>query len=487
MCVQREERERAWQRRSGQFLPLRSRGSPRLRSVSKSRKVPVARLMIAVPGATASVILPLVSSSPGRTGYRWLRMDMPNQAPSRQRCAPPTSRASIHYREGPTMAGIVRKRDTWEKGNGGEFGTTKRDEADVRVTSDAGADCATGAALVERFGFDVRTADPVEFDQHAKAASGQLSTASSRLGTRLDGLHRAIGDRKSPAGAWCKSDQEVIEAAREWVTIANGGGASETTGIRLRGPLRDAQAAQENMERAREQVDGLDEAFRIRGGWNRAFLVANAGGHVHSSTSCSTCRSTTQYAWMTDYSGADEDAIVSDAGYRACTACYPSAPVGDERSLPTKILTDEEKQDEASREKERAAREAKKTKAAANAPTSTGEPLRVRNGMSQYPETLKTERTAKTWVVDGVLDEASFVAYREQFEDADTNFPGSAVNRSSRETIVESLADKHGTDADDIRDELRQKAHAKAKRECSDATVRDRITSQIDDLFRPSA
>src|SRR5699024_1181900 len=74
-----------------------------------------------------------------------------------------------------------------------------------------------------------------------------------------------------------------------------------------------------------------------RGGWNRAFLVAGAGGHVHSSTDCSTCRPTTQYAWMTNYSGADEDTIVSDAGYRACTVCYPSAPVGDERSMPTEM------------------------------------------------------------------------------------------------------------------------------------------------------
>src|SRR5699024_12010413 len=89
----------------------------------------------------------------------------------------------------------------------------------------------------------------------------------------------------------------------------------------------------------RGQVGGLGEAFRLRGGWNRAFLVAGANGHVHSSTSCSTCHPTTQYAWMTDYSGADEDTIVADAGYRACTVCYPSAPVGDERSLPPKILS----------------------------------------------------------------------------------------------------------------------------------------------------
>ncbi|MDN5895247.1 MAG: hypothetical protein L0H93_14640 [Nocardioides sp.] len=385
------------------------------------------------------------------------------------------------------MTGIVRKRDTGEKGNGGEFGTTKRGEANLQVTSDAGADDATGTALIERFGFDVRTADPVEFDEHAKSAGEELARARSRQRASVDALHRAIGDRKQAGGSWGKSDEEVVGAAHEWVTLADGGAASEATGHRLREPLRNVQADQEKLERSREQVDGLEAAFRVRGGWNRAFLVANANGHVHSSTSCSTCRPTTQYAWMTDYSGADENAIVSDAGYRACTTCYPTAPVGDERSLPTKMLTDEEKQDEVRRENERAARAAKKAKAAANAPTSTGEPLTVPDGMSRYPETLKTERTAKSWAVNGVLEEASFVAYREQFDDASTDFPGSTVNRSSRDVIVESLADKHGSDTDGIRDELRQKAHAKAKREYTDETVRARVVGQIDDLFRPSA
>src|SRR5699024_9525554 len=113
-----------------------------------------------------------------------------------------------------------------------------------------------------------------------------------------------------------KSDEEALAAAREWVTLSDHGAASEAAGARIRVPLREAEAAQEETERAREQVDGLEEAFRIRGGWIRAFLVANANGHVHSSTSCSTWRPTTQYAWMTDYSGADEDVIVADAGYR---------------------------------------------------------------------------------------------------------------------------------------------------------------------------
>ena len=63
----------------------------------------------------------------------------------------------------------IRKRDTGEQGNRGEFGTVRRSDADVAVTPD------TPDPLVERFGFDVRTADPVEFDEHAQAAAQEAS------------------------------------------------------------------------------------------------------------------------------------------------------------------------------------------------------------------------------------------------------------------------------------------------------------------------
>src|SRR5690625_121567 len=286
--------------------------------------------------------------------YRWLQTDTPGRCvPSSGRAAHFLLRASNSGRES-VMAGIVRKRDTGEAGNRGEFGAICRGDAEVQVDSSGQQSDAAGAALVERFGFDVRTADPVDFDEHAAAAAAELSEARARMRGHVDALHRAVGDRKGASGAWGKSDEQVFAAAREWVSLADGGAASEATGKQLRKPLRDAQAARERVERARAQVDGLDEAFRICGGWNRAFLVAGADGHVHAGTDCSTCRPTTQYVWMTTYSGADEDTIVGDAGYRACTVCYPSAPVGDERSLPTTMLTDEEKQEAKRGESERA-------------------------------------------------------------------------------------------------------------------------------------
>ena len=139
----------------------------------------------------------------------------------------------------------IRKRDTGEQGNRGEFGTVRRSDADVAVSAD------TADPLVERFGFDVRTADPVEFDEHAQAAAKELSKARSRHDSQLHALHRAIGDRKQPSGAWGKSDEQTLQAAREWVMLADGGAASEPTGARIRQPLRDAEQSQQELEDAR--------------------------------------------------------------------------------------------------------------------------------------------------------------------------------------------------------------------------------------------
>lgn len=106
----------------------------------------------------------------------------------------------------------------------------------------------------------------------------------------------------------------------------------------------------------RAEMAPFNAEFTNRGGWTRAFLVTNSGGHVHRDMSCSTCFVTTQYAWMVDYSGKDEAEIVDAAGEIACTVCYPSAPVSV-LGQPTKMFSSPEAKAKA--EKKAAAEAAK--------------------------------------------------------------------------------------------------------------------------------
>ena len=74
----------------------------------------------------------------------------------------------------------------------------------------------------------------------------------------------------------------------------------------------------------RDEIDKLNEQYT---GWSRFFLVANAGGHIHSSRHCSTCFPTTQFSWLTDLSGQTEGEAVDAHGAILCSVCFPSAPV----------------------------------------------------------------------------------------------------------------------------------------------------------------
>lgn len=110
------------------------------------------------------------------------------------------------------------------------------------------------------------------------------------------------------------------------------------------------------------EIDRLQEVW-VEHRWTRAFLVTNSNGHVHSSMACHTCRPTTWFNWLPEYSGASEEQIVSDAGERACTVCYPSAPV-NVLSRPTKIFSEDEKRIAREREERAAAKAAREAKRA---------------------------------------------------------------------------------------------------------------------------
>lgn len=176
--------------------------------------------------------------------------------------------------------------------------------------------------------------------------------------------------------------------------------------------------------------------FDRRGGWTRAFLVVTSGqGHVHSSQRCHTCYPTTQFHWVTEYSGHDEAEIVGDAGERACTICYPSAPA-EVLNRPTKIFSKDEQEKLAARLEREAKRAAK-------------EALEVHD-----PDTgkflFKTERGATNEVASR-LD--TYLRYdRDEYLD-------------EAKKIVKAVAAKREVDPAGLLDELLDKATKKFRRE----------------------
>jgi hypothetical protein len=123
------------------------------------------------------------------------------------------------------------------------------------------------------------------------------------------------------------------------------------------------------------QILDLDDIYQ-QDPWTRAFLVINNNGHVHKSMDCSTCFPTTRYQWLVQYSNDDEATIVSDAGEDACTVCYPSAPA-EVLNRPSRIVTADKVAKEKARQEREAKKQAKIAKEKANAPTASGEPLKI--------------------------------------------------------------------------------------------------------------
>lgn len=199
-----------------------------------------------------------------------------------------------------------------------------------------------------------------------------------------------------------------------------------------------AEKLEPQIAEAEAEMAPYDAEFTRRGGWTRAFLVKSNNGHVHRSMACSTCFPTTSYAWMTDFSGMDEAEIVEAAGERACTVCYPSAPV-EVLNKPTRMFTP----DEVAAQAARAEREAKK---------ATKEALKVYHAETGE-ELFKTERGATNFIASE-LDSALWYG---------PSHPSFVSWMTNVDITVAALAAKRGVEFDALRAELVAKAEKKAK------------------------
>jgi len=199
----------------------------------------------------------------------------------------------------------------------------------------------------------------------------------------------------------------------------------------------------DQIEIEREELGDLYYEFN----WSRAFLVTNQGGHVHHTPNCSTCFPTTEFEWLTHYSSDPENEIVALAGETACTVCYPSAPA-HVLNQPATIQSKNRSEREAAVSKAKAAKEARDAKRHASAPLASGEFLTIHSVYGDYPNVIKTERTAiSEWnLAQDSIPHTTKHIYREN------------------QSIIESaLAGKHNVSVEAKREELLTK-YGKRKR-----------------------
>jgi hypothetical protein len=211
-----------------------------------------------------------------------------------------------------------------------------------------------------------------------------------------------------------------------------------------RGSEQEQETARETLRAILEEARPYNDEFTRRP-WSRVFVVA--GGHAHSTMECHTCYPTTRFSWLPEWSGKDETEIVSAAGDRACTVCYPSAPV----DRPTRLYTAQERADNERAQAEREARAQRARERDAKAISYRGGPLRC----PSYYGVIKTERAAEMHAVSCLVDLAYYRTDHSTAPDWRADFA----------RIVEALSDKRAQAPDEIRAQLAVKAQKKYRRD----------------------
>lgn len=282
---------------------------------------------------------------------------------------------------------------------------------------------------------DLTKATPREIDADLFELLQATYKAQDEYGCIVETMHRRL-DSKLPVSwsnlypRWELTDREVMDKSHD------------------EAPELAAQLAQVRSEMAVIvlQEKPYNDEFLRRGRWTRAYLVDNADGHLHKNTSCSTCRSTTRFHWITEVSGLTEREIVERAGEKACTVCYSSAPVSvlkrsSQFEGPNMRAVREAAEKRAA---EKATRDAEKAEKAITNPDGT--PLHI----GSWYGVIKTERAAWIHLVDLVFSARAY--------DYD-------AHADQQELIVTALAAKTGLTRQEVLDLVEAKAQAKARRE----------------------
>ncbi len=159
---------------------------------------------------------------------------------------------------------------------------------------------------------------------------------------------------------------------------------------------RDTAAAEDAVRGALVVLNATIAAIRTHEesytGWSRFFLVTNTNGHIHSSLNCSTCFSTTTYAFLPELSGLTEADAVADQGEILCSICFPSAPVEWTNGVSKATLAER-----AARQTAKDERQAKKLAKALYADDAD----RAYRTHSRFSDRISTLAAAKSFLTDG--------------------------------------------------------------------------------------
>jgi hypothetical protein len=276
-----------------------------------------------------------------------------------------------------------------------------------------------------------------------------------------DDLRSAAGDKRDPfTRAWGMMMSEVEKKAK-----ARAATDPHSDAARAIAYLEKIQAERERLDRG--VWAKLLSEFDRRGGWPRAYLaITNGKGHVHRTDNCSTCHrgaQRTRLHWMIEYSGKTQKKIIEAAGERACTVCYPDAPVSD-RNRPTQMFSPDEIEADKARKERAAAKAVRDAKKAEKSITDAdGGPLRVhtwtkkahqkqvRGKLVDVPEqsfhdTLTTTHAARAWLTD------QFEAWRGE-------------NGSHRDVgkVADAIALKESKTRDQVIDEAKIRAKKRGR------------------------
>lgn len=309
---------------------------------------------------------------------------------------------------------------------------------------------------------DITTATPPQVDEVIRTVQLDQRRGNQAIRTAFEHLHAALGhqSRGQRVGSgrsrvtvytWFDGEQEMH--ATETEQAARALPADTASRDYYRGQLSrpntigDALATIDAIRADGREQDALiatlnAEYFR-RGCWARYYRVANAGGHVHTDTSCRNTYETTEWSWPTQLSGATDTEVVDAAGQFTCLTCFPNVREEILRDRPIRhdaFETVEQRDERTAREEAAAARKAAKI---AKGVTVDGSPLVVdlpsyRPGHTHRVE-MKTVRSAELRYV-----EIATAARRSSNSEADRE-----VYAAAAAEILAAIAAKRGTSVDE--------------------------------------